>query len=273
MNGTTTIFGVAFVAMLVLFYLFASIRIVREWERGVILFLGRYAGVKGPGLRIVLFPFYRMQIVSLRTIVEDVPPQDVITRDNVSSRVSAVIYFRVVYPEKSVLQVENYRYATSQLAQTTLRSIVGAHDLDELLSQRDKLNAHIQSIMDERSDPWGIKVSAVEIKHVEVPSEMRRVMARQAEAERERRAKVISADGEFQAAEKVAAAAERLATQPGSLQLRYLQTLVEVAAENNSTVVFPLPIEFLDALGGKRADRERPRKPSPVEERKPSPSA
>ncbi|MBC7173517.1 MAG: slipin family protein [Polyangiaceae bacterium] len=273
MNLFTTTLGIAFAAALVLGYLFLSIRVVREWERGVMLFLGRYVGVKGPGLRLVFFPFYRMQIIGLRTIVEDVPPQDVITLDNVSSRVNAVIYFRVVYPEKAVLQVENYLYATSQLAQTTLRSIVGAHPLDDLLSEREKLNRDIQVIMDERSDPWGIKVSSVEIKHVEVPSEMRRVMARQAEAERERRAKVISAEGEFQAATKIADAAELLATQPGTLQLRYLQTLVEVAAGNNSTVVFPLPIEFLEALGGMRTDGARPRRPTPVHERKSPPSA
>ncbi len=272
MNAISTTVGIGFAAMLLLGWVLASIRVVREWERGVVLFLGRYVGVKSAGLRVVLFPFYRMQIVSLRTIVEDVSPQDVITRDNVSSRVSAVIYFRVVHPEKAVLNVENYRYATSQLAQTTLRSIVGGHPLDDLLSEREKLNAEIQLIMDERSGPWGIKVSAVEIKHVEVPAEMRRVMARQAEAERERRAKVISADGEFQAAEKVAAAAERLATQAGSLQLRYLQTLVEVATGNNSTIVFPLPIEMLEALTAKRADGARARRPPPDERPAPRPA-
>lgn len=245
-------FGAGTVALLVLGYLAASVRIVREYERGVNFFLGRYTGMMSPGLRFIFVPFFRMEVVDLRTIVEDVPPQDVITRDNVSSKVNAVIYFRVVHPDKAVLQVESYRYATTQLAQTTLRSIVGAHDLDDLLSEREKLNKQIQEIMDEQSDPWGIKVASVEIKHVEVPPEMRRVMARQAEAERERRAKIISAEGEFEAARKLSQAAEVLAEQPGTLQLRYLQTLTEVAAENNSTMLFPIPLEFLRAFEGNR---------------------
>jgi regulator of protease activity HflC (stomatin/prohibitin superfamily) len=232
-----------------LLYLAYCIRIVKEYERGVMFFLGRYTGIKGAGLRFVFIPLFRMVVVDLRTIAEDVPPQDVITKDNVSATVNAVIYFRVIDPDKAVLQVENFLYATSQLAQTSLRSIVGAHDLDELLSEREKLNRKLQAILDEHTDPWGIKVSSVDIKHVEVPQEMRRVMARQAEAERERRAKVIAAEGEFQAAQKLAEAAQVLATQPGTIQLRYLQTLVEIAAENNSTTVFPLPIELMDALG------------------------
>jgi regulator of protease activity HflC (stomatin/prohibitin superfamily) len=249
--------GLTVAGVVLLLYLLMSMRIVREWERGVVFLLGRFVGVKQAGLRLIFVPFFAMQKVSLRTIVEDVPPQDVITLDNVSSRVNAVIYFRVVHPERAILQVESYRYATSQLAQTTLRSIVGAHNLDDLLSQREKLNAHIQTIMDERSDPWGIKVSAVEIKHVEVPPEMRRAMARQAEAERERRAKIIAAEGEYQASQKVAAAAEILATQPGTIQLRYLQTLIEVASENNSTTIFPVPLEILDALRAPKSPPSR----------------
>ncbi|MFW6050632.1 MAG: slipin family protein [Myxococcota bacterium] len=241
--------GVVLAILVVLIYLAYCIRIVKEYERGVMFFLGRYAGVKGAGLRFVFIPVFRMEVVDLRTVVEDVPPQDVITRDNVSATVNAVIYFRVIDPDKAVLQVENYLFATSQLSQTTLRSVVGAHDLDELLSEREKLNDKLQTIIDDHSDAWGIKVSSVEIKHVEVPQEMRRVMARQAEAERERRAKVIAANGEFEASQKLADAAKVLATEPGTLQLRYLQTLVEVAAENNSTTLFPVPIEFLRALG------------------------
>ncbi|AKF06269.1 putative stomatin/prohibitin-family membrane protease subunit [Sandaracinus amylolyticus] len=244
--------GLAVATLIVLGYLVSSIRIVKEYERGVLFLLGRYQGVKGAGLRLVFAPFVRMVVIDLRTRVKDVPPQEVITLDNVSCTVNAVIYFRVVHPDQSVLQVEDYDYATSQLAQTTLRSVVGGHELDDLLAQREKLNAKIQVIMDAASDPWGIKVTGVEIKHVELPAEMRRAIARQAEAERERRAKVISADGEFEASHKYAEAAQVLATQPGSLQLRYLQTLVEIAAENNSTTVFPLPIELLEGLVGRR---------------------
>ncbi len=244
--------GLVIAALAVLGYLAISIRIIKEYERGVTFLLGRYTGVKKAGLRFVFPPFQKIQIVDLRTVVEDVPPQDVITRDNVSSTVNAVIYFRVIHPDKAVLNVASYLFATSQLAQTTLRSIVGAHDLDDLLIEREKLNRKIQEIIDEASDPWGIKVSAVEIKHVEVPQEMRRVMARQAEAERERRAKVIAAEGEFQAAQKLSEAAAVLATQPGTLQLRYLQTLVEIAAENNSTTVFPIPLEFLRAFAERK---------------------
>jgi regulator of protease activity HflC (stomatin/prohibitin superfamily) len=250
--------GVGIAALVVLLFLFRSVRIVKEYERGVYFLLGRYQGLKDPGLRLVFAPFVRMDVIELRTIVKDVPPQEVITLDNVSCTVNAVIYFRVIHPDKAVLQVENYEYATSQLAQTTLRSIVGGHELDDLLSQREKLNEKIQTIMDLQSDPWGIKVTGVEIKHVELPVEMRRAIARQAEAERERRAKVISADGEFEASHKYAEAAGVLAGQPGSLQLRYLQTLVEIAAENNSTTVFPLPIELLEGLTGRRmADARR----------------
>ena len=249
MNDLGLPVGVAFAVLVVLVYLASCIRVVKEYERGVLFFLGRYTGLMEPGLRFLLVPVVRMLVVDLRTIVQDVPSQDVITRDNVSAKVNAVLYFRVVHPDKAVLQVENFLYATSQLAQTTLRSVVGAHMLDELLSEREKLNAQLQEVIDEQTDPWGIKVSSVDIKHVEVPQDMQRVMARQAEAERERRAKIISAEGEFQASQKLADAARVLATQPGTLQLRYLQTLVEVAAENNSTTIFPLPLEFLRAFG------------------------
>lgn len=240
--------GLVTVALVVLGYVAVSVRIIKEYERGVLFFLGRYVGIKGPGLRFVFVPIYRMVTIDLRTIVADVPEQDVITRDNVSCRVNAVIYFRVIHADKAVLQVERFLEATSQLAQTSLRSVVGANELDALLAERDKLNNRLQTIIDEQTDPWGIKVSSVEIKHVEIPADMRRVMARQAEAERERRAKVIAAEGEYQAAQKLADAAELLATQPGTIQLRYLQTLVEVAAENNSTTVFPVPLEFMDAF-------------------------
>jgi regulator of protease activity HflC (stomatin/prohibitin superfamily) len=240
--------GTGVAAIIALLYLSMSINIVKEYERGVLFFFGRFVGVKKAGLRFVFPPFHRMVIVDVRIIAADVPPQDVITRDNVSCTVNAVIYFRVLDADRAVLQVSDYLYATSQLAQTTLRSIVGAHDLDELLSEREKLNRQIQTILDEETDSWGIKVQSVEIKHVDLPQDMRRVMARQAEAERDRRAKIIAAEGEFQASQKLADAAEVLATQPGTLQLRYLQTLVEIAAENNSTTLFPVPIELLRAL-------------------------
>jgi len=239
----------AVIAGLILFiYLVASIRIVKEYERGVMFFLGRYTGLRGPGLRLVLAPIFRMRVVDLRTVTHDIPAQDVITRDNVSATVNAVLYFRVIHADKAILQVEDYLYATSQIAQTSLRSIVGAHELDTLLAEREKLNDQLQSIVDEQTDPWGIKVSSVEIKHVEVPQEMQRAISRQAEAERERRAKVIAAEGEFQAAQKLADAARLLATQPGTLQLRYLQTLVEISGRNNTTTVFPIPLEFLRAF-------------------------
>lgn len=238
-----------FLAVLVaVIYVASSIRIVKEYERGVMFFFGRYSGMKGPGLRLVFAPMFRMTVVDLRTIVEDVPPQDVITRDNVSATVNAVIYFRVIDADKAILQVERYRYATSQIAQTSLRSIVGANNLDDLLAERDRLNEELQRIIDSQTDPWGIKVSSVEIKHVDLPQEMRRIMARQAQAERERRAKVISAEGEFQASTKLTQAAEILASQPGTLQLRYLQTMVEVAGHTNTTTLLPVPLEFLRAF-------------------------
>ncbi|MFO7654316.1 MAG: slipin family protein [Candidatus Krumholzibacteriia bacterium] len=231
--------------LLVLFVLANSLRVLREYERGVIFRLGRFVGIRGPGL-IILVPFIeRIVRVSLRTIALDVEPQDVITKDNVSVRVNAVFYFRVIDPDKSIIEVEDFMFATSQIAQTTLRSVVGQADLDELLAERDKLNAAIQGIVDEATDPWGIKVSMVEIKDVDLPMEMKRAMASQAEAERERRAKVIHAEGEFQAAERLAQAAAIIEPHPAALQLRYLQSLVDIAAENNSTTVFPVPVDFL----------------------------
>jgi len=235
-----------FATFLVLFLLLlaSAIRILREYERGVIFRLGRLIGAKGPGI-IFLIPIVdRMVKVSLRTVVMDVPPQDVITRDNVSIQVNAVIYFRVLNPEKSVVEVENFLFATSQLSQTTLRSIVGQVEMDELLAQRDKINKELQQIIDRHSDPWGVKVSLVEIKHIDLPIEMKRAMARQAEAERERRAKVINAEGEYQAATKLQMAAEIIDRYPVALQLRFLQTLAEVATENNSTIIFPVPIDL-----------------------------
>jgi regulator of protease activity HflC (stomatin/prohibitin superfamily) len=243
----------ATIVVLILLLLASAIRILREYERGVIFRLGRLIGSKGPGI-IILIPIVdRMVKISLRTVVMDVPPQDVITRDNVSVQVNAVIYFRVLNPEKSVVEVENYLFATSQLSQTTLRSIVGQVELDELLAQRDKINKDLQQIIDKHSDPWGIKVSLVEIKHIDLPLEMKRAMARQAEAERERRSRVINAEGEYQAATKLQMAAEIINRYPVALQLRFLQTLTEVASENNSTTIFPVPIDLFTHFmkGGK----------------------
>jgi regulator of protease activity HflC (stomatin/prohibitin superfamily) len=232
----------------VLVILANSLRILREYERGVVFRLGRFVGNRGPGL-IILVPFIeRMVKISLRTVAMDVTPQDVITRDNVSVRVNAVLYFRVVDPDKSVIEVEDFYFATSQLAQTTLRSVVGQAELDELLSEREKLNAEVQTILDEATDPWGIKVVTVEMKDVDLPMEMKRAMAKQAEAERERRAKVIHADGEFQASQRLSDAAAVIEMHPMALQLRYLQALVEVASENNSTTLFPVPIDILQAF-------------------------
>lgn len=222
-----------------------AIRILREYERGVIFRLGRLVGAKGPGI-IFLIPIVdRMVKVSLRTVVMDVPPQDVITKDNVSIKVNAVLYFRVLDPEKAIVQVENFLFATSQLSQTTLRSILGQSELDELLAERDKINRELQKIIDHQAEPWGIKVSNVEVKHIDLPQEMQRAMAKQAEAERERRSKVIAAEGEFQAAQRLSDAAKILAEQPSALTLRYLQTLREIATEKNSTTIFPVPIDLL----------------------------
>ncbi|MGD8374540.1 MAG: slipin family protein [Acidobacteriota bacterium] len=238
-----------FALVLLFFYVISCIKVLPEYERGVIFRLGRLLPEpKGPGLIIVLRPVDRMVRVSLRTIVHDVPPQDVITRDNVSVKVNAVVYFRVMEPKRAVVEVENYHYATSQLSQTTLRSVLGQVDLDDLLSQRERLNSELQSILDRHTDPWGIKVSAVEVKHVDLPPDMQRAMARQAEAEREKRAKIIHAEGELAAAQNIRDAAELFGDNPVSLQLRYLQTLVETSAEKNSTIVFPLPIDLVQAF-------------------------
>ncbi|MCH7819303.1 MAG: slipin family protein [Candidatus Marinimicrobia bacterium] len=235
--------------ILAIFFLTSALKVVREYDRGVIFRLGRLIGAKGPGL-IVLIPIIdKMVKVSLRVITLDIPTQDIITKDNVSVKVNAVLYFRVIDPQKAIVEVEDYLFATGQLAQTTLRSILGQVELDELLANREEINDKMQKIVDEQTDAWGIKVSLVELKHVDLPTEMQRAMAKQAEAERERRAKIIHAEGEYQASEKLALAAEILGKQPAALQLRYLQTLTEVAAENNSTLVFPIPIEFLKAFG------------------------
>jgi regulator of protease activity HflC (stomatin/prohibitin superfamily) len=225
-------------------YSFLSLRVLRQYERGVTFFLGRFWGTKGPGLIFLPAGFASQKRVSLRIVAMDIPPQDVITRDNVSVKVNAVLYMRVTDPERAVIIIEDYLYATSQLAQTTLRSVLGEVELDELLSDREKINAVLKKIIDERTDAWGIEVSAVEVKDVDLPDQMKRAMARQAEAERERRAKVIAAQGELQASETLAQAAGNLAAEPTALQLRYLQTVVEIAAENNSTTIFPIPIDL-----------------------------
>lgn len=249
-----TILGMSFpvfvVAAIFFFsWLFSCINILKEYERGVIFRLGRVLPQpKGPGLIFVFKPFDSIMRVSLRTIVLDVPPQDIITKDNVSVKVNAVVYFRVFNPLNAILQVENYIYATSQLSQTTLRSILGQVELDDLLSERDKLNKELQTVLDQHTDPWGIKVALVEIKQVDLPQDMQRAMALQAEAEREKRAKIIHADGEFQASKQLSEAAAVLAQNPTTMQLRYLQTLTEISTENHSTVIFPIPIEFLSNL-------------------------
>ena len=236
-------------ALIVVVYLISSIKILSEYERGVIFRLGKLLPQpKGPGLILVFVPIDRMVRVGLRTVVLDVPPQDVITRDNVSVKVNAVVYFRVVDPRKAVVEVENFNYATSQLSQTTLRSVLGQVDLDDLLSKREHLNQELQQILDLRTDPWGVKVSAVEVKHVDLPENMQRAMAKQAEAEREKRAKIIHAAGELDASEKLAQAAAVIATEPIAITLRYLQTLTEIAAEKNSTIIFPLPIELVQIM-------------------------
>jgi regulator of protease activity HflC (stomatin/prohibitin superfamily) len=241
--------GALAVAVFVVLWLVSCIKVLPEYERGVIFRLGRLLPApKGPGIFFVFYPIDRMVRVSLRTLVHDVPPQDVITRDNVSVKVNAVVYFRVMDPKRAVVEVENYIYATSQLSQTTLRSVLGQVELDDLLAQREALNQNLQSILDKHTDPWGIKVSMVEVKHVDLPPDMQRAMARQAEAEREKRAKIIHAEGEQLAAENIAKAADVLAENPVSLQLRYLQTLVETSAEKNSTIVFPIPIDLVKAF-------------------------
>jgi regulator of protease activity HflC (stomatin/prohibitin superfamily) len=238
--SATATFFVIVIALII-----SGIKILKEYERAVVFRLGRMVGARGPGLVYVIPAVEKMVKMDMRTVTMDIPPQDVITRDNVSVKVNAVLYFRVLDPNKAVLEVENYLFATSQLAQVTLRSVCGQGELDELLSERDKINTRIQDILDKQTDPWGIKVVLVELKHIDLPQEMQRAMAKQAEAERERRAKVIHADGEFQASQKLADAAAVMAVQPIALQLRYLQSLVEIASEKNSTTIFPIPIDLL----------------------------
>jgi regulator of protease activity HflC (stomatin/prohibitin superfamily) len=231
--------------IIIVVILFASIKVLNEYERGVTLTFGRFTGVKGPGLIFLIPGVQQMFRMSTRVVVLDVPPQDVITRDNISVKVNAVIYFRVVNPQAAILNVENFMYATSQLAQTTLRSVLGQQELDDLLSNRDKINQNLQQILDLHTEPWGIKISSVEVKNVDLPQEMQRAIAKQAEAERERRAKVIHAEGEFQAAQKLSDAAEIMTVHPAAIQLRYLQTLAEISVEKNSTIIFPVPVDFL----------------------------
>jgi regulator of protease activity HflC (stomatin/prohibitin superfamily) len=239
---------------IIVLYVISSIKILNEYERGVVFRLGKLLPQpKGPGVILVFAPLDRMVRVSLRTIVMDVPPQDVITRDNVSVKVNAVVYFRVMDPRRAIVEVESYHYATSQLAQTTLRSVLGQVELDDLLSQREQLNHQLQHILDQQTDPWGIKVSAVEVKHVDLPPDMQRAMARQAEAEREKRAKIIHAEGELQASEKLAQAAGIMSTEPLTVTLRYLSTLTEISSEKNSTIIVPLPIELLNVFLGRKA--------------------
>ncbi len=238
---------------LVVVYLFNCIRIVREYERLVVFRLGRVTEKpKGPGVVLIFWPIDQAVVISLRLTTLDAPPQDIITRDHVSVKVNAVVYFRVMDPIKAMIEVQNYEYATSQMAQTTLRSVIGQMELDDLLSQREKINLTLQNILDRQTGPWGIKGSNVEVKHVDLSEELRRTMARQAEAERERRAKVIAAEGEFQAAEKICLAAELMQKSPMALQLRYLQTLVEIGKEHNTTTLFPIPIDILNVIGGKK---------------------
>ncbi len=250
-------YAAGIIIIFVVVFLFMAIKVLNEYERGVIFRLGRVIDHKGPGLIILVPVIDRMVRVSLRTVAMDVPSQDVITRDNVSVKVSAVIYFRVMDPTKAVIEVENYLYATSQLAQTTLRSVCGQSELDDLLAEREKVNLEIQEILDRHTEPWGVKVSMVEVKHIDLPSEMQRAIARQAEAERERRAKVINAEGEYQAAARLSEAATIIAKEPTALQLRFLQTLVEVAAEKNSTTIFPIPIDLLEPFIRKTKESEK----------------
>jgi regulator of protease activity HflC (stomatin/prohibitin superfamily) len=237
--------GFVFLIIFILILAASAIKILREYERGVIFRLGRLIGAKGPGIIFIIPGIDKLLRISLRLVTLDIPPQDVITRDNISIKVNAVVYFRVLDPNKAVVEVENYLYATSQLAQTTLRSVVGQADLDELLSQRDKINLKLQDILDKHTEPWGIKVSLVETKQVDLPENMQRAIAKQAEAEREKRAKIIHAEGEFQAAEKLTQAANVISVNPTALQLRFLQTLAEIATEKNSTTIFPVPIDII----------------------------
>jgi regulator of protease activity HflC (stomatin/prohibitin superfamily) len=243
-------------ALFLVLYLISSIKILNEYERGVVFRLGKLLPrPKGPGIVLVFSPIDRMVRVSLRTVVLDVPPQDIITRDNVSVKVNAVVYFRVMEPSRAIVEVENFLYATSQLAQTTLRSVLGQAELDDLLAERERLNLDLQRILDHQTDPWGIKVSAVEVKHVDLPQDMQRAMARQAEAEREKRAKIIHAEGELTASEKLSQAAAVMHTEPLAITLRYLQTLTEIASEQNSTIIFPLPLDLIRMVMGKEGGR------------------
>ncbi|MGQ9664605.1 MAG: slipin family protein [bacterium] len=244
------------IIIVVILIIFSAIKILREYERAVIFRLGRFIGIKGPGLFILLPGIDKMTKVSLRIITMDVPPQDVITKDNISVKVNAVAYFRVFEPAKAILEVEDYLYATSQIAQTTLRSVLGEYELDDLLTEREKINMRLQKIIDEQTDPWGVKVSTVEIKHVDIPQEMQRAIARQAEAERERRAKIIHAEGELQAAEKLNKAAQIIGQTSTGIQLRFLQTLTEVATEKNSTTIFPIPIDLFTPFIKKMSEKE-----------------
>ena len=240
--------GMAIALLLILFFLLGSFKVLNEYERGVIFLLGRFWKIKGPGLIIVIPSLQRMVKVSLRTVVMDVPPQDIITRDNVTVKVNAVLYFRVVDPEKAIIDVEDYLYATSQLSQTTLRSVLGQSQLDDLLSKRDEINSHLQRVLDEQTESWGIKVANVEVKNVDLPHEMQRALAKQAEAERERRAKIINAQGEFEAAQKVAEAADIIGAHPPALQLRFLQTMRDLSADRNTTTFIPFPIELFESF-------------------------
>lgn len=241
-----TLTGIIFAIVLIFYVVTSAIKILKEYERGVVFRLGRLIPVKGPGLVIIWPIIDKLVKISLRTITMDVPAQDIITRDNISVKVNAVVYFKVVAPEKAVTEIEDYYMATSQISQTTLRSILGQSQLDDLLAKRDELNAQLQKIIDEQTEPWGIKVTTVEVKNVDLPQEMQRAIAKQAEAERERRAKVIHADGEFQASQKLADAAQIMATQPMAMQLRFLGTLAEISTEKNSTIIFPVPIDLLE---------------------------
>jgi regulator of protease activity HflC (stomatin/prohibitin superfamily) len=253
-------YSLGVILLLGFFLISSAVRVLREYERAVVFRLGRFAGVRGPGLFFLIPVVDRMVRVSLRVITMDVPPQDVITKDNVTIKVNAVLYFRVVNPEGAIITVEDFYYATSQIAQTTLRSIIGEHELDQILSEREMINRTLQKIIDERTDPWGVKVTAVEIKDVDLPAEMKRAIARQAEAERERRAKIIHAEGELQASEKLAAAANVLGKEPVAIQLRYLSTLAEISTEKTSTIVFPVPLTLLEGLSGwaKKASESKP---------------
>ena len=254
-----TVSPMLIVAALVVLYIISSIQILAEYERGVVFRLGKLLPQpKGPGVVLVFRPIDRIVRISLRTVVHDVPPQDIITRDNVSVKVNAVVFFRVIDPRKAVVEVENYVYATSQLAQTTLRSVLGQAELDDLLAQRDRLNQELQQILDHLTDPWGIKVSAVEVKHVDLPDNMQRAMGRQAEAEREKRAKIIHAEGELIASDKLAQAAAIIDREPSAITLRYLQTLTEIGVEKNTTVVFPLPLDFVRMVSGAPAPGAKP---------------